>query len=302
MPKRKQITAVAFVVVMLILSLFSTRFLWKHTAQRLSEEAIGQALLVARSIDTKRLENLQGNSADLNSPDYIRIKEQLTQIRQAHKICRFLYLMGQKSDGTVFFFLDSKPPEAEDYAPPGLIYEEVSDEYLYTFDTGKQRTVGPINDRWGILITSLIPIYSQETNELIAVLGMDIDAKDWKKMIISQSLFPISLMILMLLIIAFLLIINRNRQIAKMQYYEKNKLATELQQTLEHVKKLQGFLPICASCKKIRDDKGYWNQIESYIEKHSEVKFSHGLCEECSDNLYGKEAWYQKGKKRENKK
>jgi hypothetical protein len=49
----------------------------------------------------------------------------LTQIRQAHGTCRFLYLMGRKSDGSVFFFLDSQPLDSEDYAPPGLIYEEI---------------------------------------------------------------------------------------------------------------------------------------------------------------------------------
>ena len=44
--------------------------------------------------------------------------------------------------------------------------------------------------------------------------------------------------------------------------------------------------------KKIRDDKGYWNQIESYIENHSDASFSHGLCEQCSNELYGDEVWY----------
>jgi DNA-binding LacI/PurR family transcriptional regulator len=52
------------------------------------------------------------------------------------------------------------------------------------------------------------------------------------------------------------------------------------------VKTLSGFLPICASCKKIRDDKGYWNQVEAYISEHSEVEFSHGLCPECARKLY----------------
>lgn len=60
----------------------------------------------------------------------------------------------------------------------------------------------------------------------------------------------------------------------------------------EEVSKLQGILPICARCKKIRDDKGYWYQVESYIESHSDAKFSHGLCEECTDRLYGSEEWY----------
>lgn len=283
-------------VAMLALCLFSTWFLWNFTVRRLSEEAMEQALLVARSINHKRLKNLQGNSADLNSPDYVRIKEQLTQIRQAHRTCRFLYLMGRKSDGTVFFFLDSQPPDSKDYVPPGLIYKEVSEEYLHTFDTGKRRSVGPIKDRWGTLMTSLIPIHVQGTHELIAVLGMDIDVKDWKKKVISQCLLPVSLTISIIILSVFLLRINQNRRIVKMQYNEINRFATELQQTLQHVKKLQGLLPICTSCKKIRDDKGYWDQIESYIEKHSEAQFSHGLCEECSDELYGEEAWYQKTK------
>jgi GAF domain-containing protein len=60
----------------------------------------------------------------------------------------------------------------------------------------------------------------------------------------------------------------------------------ELHHTLGEVKKLSGLLPICANCKKIRDDKGYWNQVESYISSHSEVEFSHGICPECAQKLY----------------
>jgi transcriptional regulator with GAF, ATPase, and Fis domain len=60
----------------------------------------------------------------------------------------------------------------------------------------------------------------------------------------------------------------------------------ELQKALKQVKQLSGLLPICASCKKIRDDKGYWNQIESYIRDHSEAEFSHGICPECMKKLY----------------
>lgn len=59
-----------------------------------------------------------------------------------------------------------------------------------------------------------------------------------------------------------------------------------LQQALDDIKKLQGIIPICSGCKKIRDDKGYWNQIETYIQEHSETEFSHSLCEECARRLY----------------
>ena len=60
----------------------------------------------------------------------------------------------------------------------------------------------------------------------------------------------------------------------------------ELQDALAHVKTLKGLLPICASCKKIRNDKGYWDQIESYISKHSDASFTHGICPDCAKKLF----------------
>jgi len=79
---------------------------------------------------------------------------------------------------------------------------------------------------------------------------------------------------------------------------EREELIIELKDAIENVKTLSGLVPICAHCKKIRDDKGYWNQIEGYIQKYSEIKFSHGICPECSDELYGEQEWYIKAKKK----
>jgi Protein of unknown function (DUF3365) len=70
----------------------------------------------------------------------------------------------------------------------------------------------------------------------------------------------------------------------------------ELQVALDSIKTLKGFIPICAKCKKIRDDSGFWEQLESYIESHSDALFSHGVCPECTEELYGKEEWYKKSK------
>jgi hypothetical protein len=67
---------------------------------------------------------------------------------------------------------------------------------------------------------------------------------------------------------------------------EREKLIRELQDSLVKIKTLRGLLPICASCKKIRDDKGYWNQIEAYIRDHSEAEFSHSICPVCMKKLY----------------
>jgi len=67
---------------------------------------------------------------------------------------------------------------------------------------------------------------------------------------------------------------------------EREKLIKELENALAKVKTLSGLLPICSSCKKIRDDKGYWNQIEAYIRDHSEAEFSHSICPECVKEVY----------------
>lgn len=67
---------------------------------------------------------------------------------------------------------------------------------------------------------------------------------------------------------------------------EREKLISELQTALDEVRALRGLLPICANCKKVRDDRGYWNQIEGYFLEHTNVRFSHGICPDCIQKLY----------------
>lgn len=68
----------------------------------------------------------------------------------------------------------------------------------------------------------------------------------------------------------------------------REKLILEIQDALAKIRTLKGMLPICASCKRIRDDAGYWNQIEAYVRDHSEAEFSHGICPDCAKKMYPK--------------
>lgn len=86
--------------------------------------------------------------------------------------------------------------------------------------------------------------------------------------------------------------LEKEQQLLKQQILERKKaeaekeqLIKQLRESLEEIKTLSGLLPICASCHKIRDDKGYWNQLEKYISFHTEVKFSHGFCPDCAARL-----------------
>jgi PAS domain S-box-containing protein len=88
-------------------------------------------------------------------------------------------------------------------------------------------------------------------------------------------------------------LVARDITIQKIAENENKKLIAELSEAMENVKTLKGLIPICAKCKKVRDDKGYWKQIEKYLAEHSEALFSHGICPECTEELYGDEDWYQ---------
>lgn len=66
----------------------------------------------------------------------------------------------------------------------------------------------------------------------------------------------------------------------------EKELSVRIQEALANIKVLGGLIPICSNCKKIRDDKGYWDLLEGYIQSHSEAKFSHGICPDCAKKLY----------------
>src|SRR5262249_54975882 len=88
-----------------------------------------------------------------------------------------------------------------------------------------------------------------------------------------------------LLALCLALLAGHRARVRLLQKREQE-LAARVQEALAEIKVLNGLLPICASCKKIRDDGGYWNQIETYIAEHSDAEFSHSLCPECMPRLY----------------
>lgn len=80
--------------------------------------------------------------------------------------------------------------------------------------------------------------------------------------------------------------IGRDITDRKLAEEQREKVILELQEALNKINTLKGLIPICACCKKIRDDKGYWNNVESYIQTHADVEFTHGICPDCMKKLY----------------
>jgi PAS domain S-box-containing protein len=188
------------VIAIALLGAFTIWYSISQTNSRMRAGLLQTAEIIGKSLNQKRISNLKGNLTDTSTQDYQRIKEQLYAMRIVHKDCQFLYLMRQKSTGEVIFLADAQNLNSEDYAPPGLVYKEISEDYLNVFINKESVTVGPISDRWGTLITSLVPITNDKSGEIIAVLGMDVTINDWR-FNIYKKLFPI---VLLMLIAAFL--------------------------------------------------------------------------------------------------
>ena len=83
-------------------------------------------------------------------------------------------------------------------------------------------------------------------------------------------------------------IVDLNKEVVERKRVEeeREKLIKELQEALKEIKALRGILPLCSFCKKIRDDKGYWEQVDVYIYKHLQADISHSICPECAKELY----------------
>lgn len=169
--------------------------------KRMREELMRSARMISQVLDFERVKNLSGTGADLASIEYLKLKEQLMAVRTAFPQCRFIYIMGRRDSGEVFFYLDSEPAGSKDESPPGQIYEEITKEDLSVFETGKELVTGPSTDRWGTWISSLIPIKETGTDKLVAVLGMDIDARQWKRKLAHEGLPSIAVTLIIILII-----------------------------------------------------------------------------------------------------
>jgi len=204
------------VAILVILASGCALTLW--TAQReddqLREDLLITTRLVRSGISSGHVQALTGSEADLLSPEYTALKNDLLMTRSADPLVRFVYILGQRPDGTVFFLVDSELPESADYSPPGQVYPEASAILLNAFVSGMETTEGPLTDRWGTWVSGFVPIGDAGTpGTVIAVLGTDIDAWDWNLQIITAcGPAIIATLILVFFVLIFYYVLGRNER------------------------------------------------------------------------------------------
>jgi PAS domain S-box-containing protein len=204
-----------WLIIAIIVILASGMVLTLWAVQRednlLRADLITKTRLMQGGISTEHVKALTGTEADLVSPDYQALKGQMIQVQSADPLIRFIYILGQQPDGTVFFLIDAEPPESGDYSPPGQVYPEASAILLNVFTQGNETTEGPLTDRWGTWVSGLVPIRDSQSGKVIAVLGTDIDAQDWTlQIIIASAPAVIAMLLLLLLLLIFFYVQQRN--------------------------------------------------------------------------------------------
>ena len=187
----------------LLLALLASFWIVRNTDQNMRKDFLRQSSLAAMALDREAIADFRGDSSDIYLEEYNLVRRQLTAIRSANPDCVYIYLLRKADPGIVIFLLDighTDNPE-ESSAQPGEIYDDMPGELLQVFRTRKPATLGPYTDKWGTFFSSVFPISDPDTNEVIAVLGMDIDASKWRIKRARQAALPVSLLFFVIILL-----------------------------------------------------------------------------------------------------
>jgi len=192
---------VAAAVAVLAAGLVFAAWTVKNSDVRLREDLLGRARLAALSIDPQRVQALAGTPADASRPEYLTIKNDLAVAREVFPRCRFLYLMGRRPGGGVFFYADSEPFGSEEESPPGQPYPDATPALRSVFESGEGITEGPVADDWGNWVSALVPVGGSNSGRPAAILGIDVDAGDWKGEMLREAVVPVSAALILVLVL-----------------------------------------------------------------------------------------------------
>nr|WP_315990012.1 PDC sensor domain-containing protein [Desulforamulus aquiferis] len=200
--KRNFVKSLILGSIILLAGWYLTEKTGQMANNELSNNLLTQSITAATSINQEQVLTLTGTGADFNNPYFEQLRNQLAAIRSANTQSRFVYLL-QLRRGEIIFLADGEPLYSNDYSPPGQVYEETSDAVIASFISGQPFIEGPIQDRWGTWISGHAPIKTSE-GKVIALLGIDIDAKNWPAKIAVYRLVAITTTLLVFLAAMFL--------------------------------------------------------------------------------------------------
>jgi signal transduction histidine kinase len=188
-------------LVIVVIGIAASAYIYVQVDRSSRQGIIDRAATLAVAIPASDVHALQGNETDLSLPQYQELKALMERERAVNHTIRFIYLIGNKPDGTLFFYGDSEDPSSPDYSPPGQEYPEATPAMHTFFTNGLSTSEGPDRDRWGLWISAYAPVRNAN-GDLIAMLGMDVAAAPYLINLLIASALPLLVMLLLLILLA----------------------------------------------------------------------------------------------------
>ena len=215
-------------IFLLIGYIFAVRII-SQTDALLRRELLLQANIVAKALDIDLVKTLTGIESDLELHEYQYLHNQLSNVLVVNERYMYLYLMGRNQDREIFYYLDVQDDDIHEESTdlPGTIYSEATKELIEVFDNAVSFVEGPVTDEWGVWVSAIVPIVDPETNEVIAIFGMDIESGAWNWKIVSRVAYPLTMLFLIyyLIFLGFKLIKSRDQILERSERANKQKLA-----------------------------------------------------------------------------
>lgn len=204
---------ITFIVVFLA-GAAATAYAVVTTSQSIKDSLVQRTESMAELIPGENLSKLKGSEADLDNPAYQTLKQNFIDIRKSNSDIRFIYILALRDDNKeAFFYLDSEPPESEDYSPPGQSYEEGLEDVRVSYEQNSSWILPIERDRWGVWLSAFSPVHSSD-GTVAGILGMDVPADHYYKSIALTAAVPL----LLTLIVLMGLVFARRRALQQQKY------------------------------------------------------------------------------------
>lgn len=199
-----------FICLIIILGSVVSFYTYERVTASSKQSLLERAETIAFSIDSESIKKLSGDESDLNNKEYLKIKEKLINISQSNHDSRFIYIMGKK-EKDIFFYADSEQPISKDYSAPGDVYSDESPAIEEAFLHSVSGVEGPISDEWGTWISGIAPILN-DNGDVVAIVGIDIDAKEYKTNALFNASIPLLVSLVLVIIACFGLYLRKKEE------------------------------------------------------------------------------------------
>ncbi len=201
-------------IVVLLAGTAATVYAAVATSNSIKASLVQRTESMAELIPASSLAKLKGSEADLTSSDYQKLKKNFLHIRQSNSDIRFIYILALRyNNADAFFYLDSEPPESEDYSYPGQSYREGLEDVQTSYKEKRSRVLPIAQDRWGVWLSAFSPIYNSD-GSVAGLFGMDVPAQHYYTSIALTAAVPLLLTLIVLMGLTW----ARRRALRQQQY------------------------------------------------------------------------------------